>query len=137
MEQNQRFVNALSIGIEIGGTKTQVGIGSAATGLLPGGIVRRQVNRENGANGILRDIVCMVDEILLSQSFTLEDIGKIGIGYGGILDSSRGVVLKSYQIDGWTNYPLKEWAEKQWGKPVCIENDASTAGLAESMLGNG
>src|SRR6266545_2860987 len=116
MGQNQRFVNALSIGIEIGGTKTQVGVGSAETGLLPDGIVRRPVNRENGAQGILGDIVSMVEELLVSKNLTLTDIGKIGIGYGGILDSSRGIVLKSYQIDGWTNYPLKEWAEKQWGK---------------------
>jgi glucokinase len=53
------------------------------------------------------------------------------------LDSARGVVLKSFQIDGWTNFPLREWAEKQWGKPVLIENDASVAGLAESLLGSG
>ena len=137
MKTHKRFADSLSIGIETGGTKTQVGIGSAQTGLLPGGIVRRQVNRENGAAGILDDIVSMVEDILSSKSLTLADINKIGIGYGGILDATRGVVLKSYQIEGWTNFPLKEWAEKQWGKPVFIENDASTAGLAESILGNG
>jgi glucokinase len=127
----------LSIGIEIGGTKTQVGIGSAEHGLLPEGIVRRRVNRENGADGILRDVVSMVDELLTVQSLSPADISRIGIGYGGILDSAHGVILKSFQIDGWTNFPLQEWAERQWGKPVIIENDASTAGLAEYMLGHG
>lgn len=129
--------NLLAIGIEIGGTKTQVGIGSAAQGLLPGGIIRRQVHRDHGAEGILHNLTAMVDELLLSNALTLADISRIGIGYGGILDSSRGVILKSFQIDGWTDFPLKEWAERQWGKPVIIENDASTAGLAEYMLGNG
>ena len=127
----------LSIGIEIGGTKTQAGIGSADQGLLPGGIVRRPVVREHGAEGILRDIVSMVDELLVSNRLKLADIHKIGIGYGGILDSSRGVILKSFQIDGWTDFPLREWAEQQWSKQVYIENDASTAGLAEYALGNG
>ena len=127
----------LSIGIEIGGTKTQAGIGSADEGLLPGGIVRRPVVREHGAEGILRDIVSMVDELLVSNRLKLADIHKIGIGYGGILDSSRGVILKSFQIDGWTDFPLREWAEQQWSKQVYIENDASTAGLAEYALGNG
>jgi glucokinase len=79
----------------------------------------------------------MVDELLDSHNLKLTDVAKIGIGYGGIMDSSRGVVLKSFQIDGWTDFPLREWAQKQWGKPVCIENDASTAALAEYMLGNG
>lgn len=130
-------MDALSIGIEIGGTKTQVGIGSAEIGLLPQGIVRRQVNREHGADGILHDIVSMVDEILTSRHLTIDEIDRIGIGFGGILDSVPGVTLKSYQIEGWTNFPLKEWAERQWGRPVFIENDASTAGLAESIHGNG
>lgn len=132
-----KHANSLSIGVEIGGTKTQVGIGSADKGLLPGGLARRQVNRENGASGILRDTVSMLEEILASQHLRLSDIGKIGIGFGGVLDSARGVTLKSYQIDGWTDFPLKEWAERQWGKPVLIENDASAAGLAEYVLGNG
>jgi glucokinase len=130
-------VASLSIGIEIGGTKTQVGIGTAEKGLLPGGILRKAVNRVDGANGILRDIASMVDQVLTTQQLSLSDVKRIGIGFGGILDSAKGVTLKSFQIDGWTNFPLKEWAEKQWGKPVCIENDASTAGLAESILGNG
>lgn len=130
-------MNSLSIGIEIGGTKIQVGIGSSEAGLLSGSMLRREVHRDRGAQGILRDIQSMVDEILTSRQLTLADIHKIGIGFGGILDSARGVTLKSYQIEGWTNFPLKEWAERQWGRPVFIENDASTAGLAESILGNG
>ncbi len=137
MENDRSSTNLLSIGIEIGGTKTQVGIGSAEFGLLPGGIVRRTVNRENGASGILRDLVSMLDELLSTQGIPISDICKVGIGFGGPLDSSRGVILKSYQIDGWENFPLKEWAEKQWRMPAILENDASTAGLAESILGNG
>lgn len=127
----------MNIGIEIGGTKTQVGIGSKELGLLPGAILRSQVKRENGAQGILRDIVSLADELLASTHLTLADIKSIGIGYGGILDSSRGVLLKSFHIEGWTDFPLQEWAQEQFGKPVRIENDASTAGLAEYFLGNG
>jgi glucokinase len=137
MENDRSSPNLLSIGIEIGGTKTQVGIGSAELGLLPGGLVRRTVNRENGASGILRDLVSMVDELLSTQGIPISDICKVGIGFGGPLDSFRGVILKSFQIEGWENFPLKDWAEKQWRMPVILENDASTAGLAESILGNG
>ena len=128
---------SLSIGIEIGGTKTQVGIGTPDKGLLPGGILRKAVTRVEGANGILHDITSMVDQVLTTQQLRLSDVKRIGIGFGGILDSANGITLKSFQIDGWTNFPLKEWAERQWGKPVRIDNDASTAGLAECKLGNG
>jgi glucokinase len=126
-----------SIGIEIGGTKTQVGIGSAETGLLPEGLVRRTVNREQGASGILRDLVSMVEELLCSKDISISEICKIGIGFGGPLDSARGVILKSFQIDGWTDFPLQEWAEAQWHRPVFVENDASTAALAEYKFGQG
>ena len=134
MEQN---ANSLSIGIEIGGTKTQVGIGTADGKLLPGGILRRPVIRERGATGILEDLVSMVDKVLATHSIGPSQIDKIGIGFGGPLDSARGVILKSFQIDGWTDFPLKEWAERQWGKPVFLEHDASIAGLAEYTVGNG
>lgn len=137
MDMTHKTPGSLRIGIEIGGTKTQVGIGSAEHGLLPGAILRRPVQRENGGEGICRDVVSMVDELLASKHLTLADIGRVGIGYGGILDSSRGITLKSFQIDGWSDFPLKEWAQLQWGKPACIENDASAAGLAEYVFGNG
>lgn len=129
--------NGLVIGIEIGGTKTQVGIGTPDGRLLPGGILRRPVHLEHGAHGILRDTASMVEEVVLSRGLGISDIARIGIGYGGLLDSARGVVLKSYQVDGWTDFPLKAWAQGQWGRPVSIENDASTAGLAEYALGSG
>lgn len=137
MKNDLKTQKSFSIGIEIGGTKTQVGIGSKEQGLLPNAILRRQVKREHGAQGILRDLVSMVDELLETHQLTLAEISRTGIGYGGILDSSRGVILKSFHIDGWTDFPLKMWAEEQWGKPASIENDASTAGLAEYFLGNG
>lgn len=127
---------SLAIGIEIGGTKLQVGVGST-TGSLLSAPVRRQVIREDGAEGILRDISTMVTEVLASAGQTLSDIHQIGIGFGGPVHTEQGVVLKSYQIAGWDGFPLKQWAEKQWGKPVAIQNDANTAGLAEALHGSG
>ncbi len=137
MEKDHSSTQALSIGIEIGGTKTQAGLGSAAWGLLPGGTIRRAVIREQGAGGILQDLVLMVDELLDLNRISISQVSKIGIGFGGPLDSSRGVTLQSFQIDGWTDFPLKDWAEAQWHRPVVLENDASTAGLAEHKFGQG
>jgi glucokinase len=127
----------LALGIEIGGTKVQAGIGSGNGKRLPKGLIRRDVVREYGAEGILRQIIVMVDELLESKRFGLSDISRIGIGFGGIVDTNTGVIVKSYQIDGWNNFPLKEWAEERWNKPVFIQNDASAAGLAEALCGAG
>jgi len=133
---NGDISNSLAIGIEIGGTKIQAGVGSASGKLLMSP-VRKQVIQESGAEGILRDIVVMVADALTSTRHSLSDIDRIGIGFGGVLDTNQGLILKSYQIAGWDNFPLKTWAEKQWEKPVVIQNDASTAGLAEALHGSG
>ena len=126
----------LAIGIEIGGTKLQVGVGST-NGKLLSPPVQRRVVREDGAQGILNSVSSMVAEALASTGYALAEIYKIGIGFGGPVDMSQGVVLKSYQIEGWDGFPLKQWAEKQWDKPVSIQNDASIAGLAEALHGSG
>jgi len=128
--------NSLAIGIEIGGTKIQVGIGST-NGMLLQPPIRKQVIRENGAEGIRADLIAMVKEALNSTKQNMSNIERIGIGFGGVLDTNQGLILKSYQISGWDNFPLKQWAEGQWAKPVVIQNDASTAGLAEALHGNG
>ena len=129
--------NALAIGIEIGGTKIQVGVGSSSGKLLPRGVLQRQVVQEHGADGIRLDLISMVEEILEAKHLGLSEICKIGIGFGGIVDTNTGVIQKSFQIDGWSNFPLKAWAEGQWEKPVFIQNDASVAGLAEALHGSG
>jgi glucokinase len=137
MKENYGPVDPLAIGIEIGGTKIQVGVGTASGKLIPGGIIQRHVVREHRADGIRRDIIAMAEEIIESKHLSLSNISRIGIGFGGIVDTNSGVILKSYQIDGWNNFPLREWAEEQWRKPVFIQNDASAAGLAESLRGSG
>lgn len=126
---------SLAIGLEIGGTKIQVGVGSNNGKLIK--VVQKKVIPEHGALGIRKTIVSMMEEILASTKHQLSDIDKIGIGFGGLVQADKGIVMKSYQIDGWDNFPLKEWSEKQWGKPVIVQNDASSAGLAESIHGSG
>lgn len=128
-------MNPLSIGIEIGGTKIQVGVSSTSGTLLK--IVRQRVIASMGAEGIRSALVAMVAEALRAVDYSLADINQIGIGFGGPVNTDLGVCIKSFQIAGWENYPLRDWAEKQWNKPVFVENDASAAGLAECIHGSG
>jgi len=45
--------------------------------------------------------------------------------------------LVSHQIDGWSDFPLREWLAKKVEVPVVLQNDAKTAALAEATLGAG
>lgn len=134
-EEQASQAKSFALGLEIGGTKIQAGLGWQDGTLHK--VVRKHVRHEQGAAGIRQDLVSMVAELLDSNCHTLSDVQKIGIGFGGPVDAGRGMIITSYQIQGWDRFPLKEWSEKQWGKPVIVQNDASVAGLAESLHGSG
>ncbi len=123
------------IGIEIGGTKLQVGLGGA-----DGTVVKRlreTVDPARGGDGIRCALEDLVPCLIAETGGQMSDLAGIGIGFGGPVDSKRGVTLVSHQVEGWDSFPLKEWAEKRWSLPVKIQNDASLAGYAEAVAGAG
>lgn len=125
----------LRIGIEIGGTKLQAGLGTNAGQILQ--LERRVVDRPAGAAGIRTALVSMLAKLFHAAEKNGTTVESIGIGFGGPVDVRNGHTIQSFQISGWENFPLKKWAEDTWQRPTFINNDASVAGLAESLYGNG
>lgn len=123
------------IGIEIGGTKLQVGVADSSGGLV--GFVRRTVDRTLGATGIRSALVEMVAQALTEGGVEAPEVNGVGIGFGGPYDCRRGRVIRSFQIEGWNDFPLRQWAEDQWHAPVIVRNDAAVAGLGEALQGAG
>ena len=124
-----------AVGIEIGGTKLQMGLGLKDGKIIH--IARDQVDPTRGAEGIRTVIPQLMDDLLQKASLAKKDISGIGVGFGGPVNSRTGITLKSHQIQGWDNFPLQTWLERQFSCPVTIQNDASTAGYAEAMIGAG
>lgn len=117
------------LGIEIGGTKLQLGLG-AGDGRITR-LIRRTVDPPKGAEGIRAQIV----EACRSLDVPVD---AIGIGFGGPVEVDRGGVTKSNQIEGWDGFPLIEWARSALGVPdVVLQNDADTAALGEARFGAG
>lgn len=119
------------LGIEIGGTKLQVGIGPAA-GPHANEILQSKVRPELGAAGILEDIARMGRELIKRQP-----VQRVGIGFGGPVDVSTGRTFKSHHVSGWDDFPLVGWAESVFLAPACVANDCDAAGLAECKWGAG
>lgn len=120
------------IGIEIGGTKLQVGLGTGDGTIVE--MWRETVDVALGAAGIQKQIVQGVGQVTANAQ---RRIAGIGIGFGGPIDDHRRCVIRSHQIDGWGDFPLVQWAEEQFQLPVALGNDADCAGLAEANLGAG
>jgi glucokinase len=123
------------LGIEIGGTKLQLGLGRG-DGVLAG-LWRGGVDVERGADGIREQIVQAVPQLLAKSGMERGQLRGIGIGFGGPVDDATRSVIKSHQIEGWDNFPLAEWISDLVGLPAALGNDADVAGLAETLFGAG
>ena len=119
------------LGIEIGGTKLQlgVGLGDGKFVVPPEPIL---VDRMAGAEGIRREIAKRA-----SMLIQLHKVTRIGIGFGGPIDAARGRTITSHQIAGWQDFPLVEWCRDVLRLPCALGNDADLAALAEAKFGVG
>ena len=123
------------LGIEIGGTKLQLGVGPDDGKLR--GLWRGTVDVAAGPEGIRRQIVVAVPELLAKAGTERSDLRGVGIGFGGPIDDATRTVIKSHQIEGWDNFPLANWISEVVGLPAALGNDADVAGLAEALHGAG
>ncbi len=123
------------LGIEIGGTKLQLGVG-ADDGRLRG-LWRGTVDVAAGSEGIRRQIVAAVPELLARAGIERGALRGVGIGFGGPVDDATHTVIKSHQIEGWDNFPLADWIAEVVDLPAALGNDADVAGLAEALYGAG
>jgi glucokinase len=123
------------LGIEIGGTKLQLGVG-ADDGVLAG-LWRGVVDMSAGPEGIRRQIAQAVPELLAKANIDSSRLKGVGVGFGGPVDDATRTVIKSHQIEGWDNFPLADWVSEVVGLPAALGNDADVAGLAEALHGAG
>ena len=119
------------LGIEIGGTKLQLAVGSG-DGSPPKQLERRAVDAQRGAAGILAQIQTVASDLLQDHP-----VRRIGIGFGGPVDAQNGRVIKSHQIPGWDNVDLSAWCQTRLGMEARIDNDCNVAALAEAQFGAG
>ncbi|MCA9270359.1 MAG: ROK family protein [Planctomycetales bacterium] len=119
------------LGIEIGGTKLQLGIG-AGDGSPLVAVERAHVDPARGAAGILEHIERLGAALLQKHS-----VQRVGVGFGGPVDAAAGRTRKSHQIAGWDDFPLADWCSRTFSTPTVIGNDCDAAALAEARFGAG
>src|SRR5260370_24589417 len=95
------------LGIEIGGTKLQLGVGPADGTLA--GLWRAAVDVAAGPDGIRRQIGAAVPELLSRSGLGRAQVRGVGIGFGGPVDDATHTVIKSHQIEGWDNFRFAYW----------------------------
>lgn len=119
------------LGIEIGGTKLQLGVGDGESAKLVA-LERRDIDRAQGAKAILAQIAQAAGPLVAKYSPR-----RVGFGFGGPVDSVSGVVRKSHQVEGWDGFPIVKWVEENLKLPARLGNDCDVAALAEFRYGAG
>ncbi|QDU78353.1 Glucokinase [Polystyrenella longa] len=119
------------LGIEIGGTKLQLGVGTGERAEFID-FVRLDIDASQGAQGILNQIQ-QAGKTLVEK----HHIKRVGYGFGGPIDGVAGIVRISHQVEGWEQFPLAEWTQETLGVPAVVRNDCDSAALAECCFGAG
>lgn len=128
------MTNKLILGIDIGGTKSAVVIGTAEGVVLARAAAKTDaLDWRSGvqslfglARAVCRDYGCQMSEI-----------AAVGVSCGGPLDFETGTIHAPPNLPGWEAVPLKALLEAEFGLPVCVENDANATALAEHRWGAG
>ena len=118
------------IGVEIGGTKQQVCVGTSGGKILH----RRQVKL--GDDTTAQNILTWIRDTImeLRQDYSIH---AIGVGFGGPIDPGQEQIICSCQIPGWERFRLGDWFRETFGVPAVVRNDTVTGGLGELYLGAG
>ncbi|NLW20651.1 MAG: ROK family glucokinase [Clostridiales bacterium] len=120
------------IGIDLGGTHIAAGVTDSAGRILARDSTPTRAERPYQA--VIADMAACALSALDQSGHSLEEVAALGVGIPGIAQNDRGVVIFCTNL-GWEQVPLREELQRYIDKPVFIDNDATLAGLAESMAG--
>jgi len=126
----KRMKKSLALGVDIGGTKINVGLMDAAGRLLS--VHKSLVHASKEPEMVIAKIL---DSIDLCLSETGQKAKALGVGVAAQVDR-KGVVRNSPNL-GWRNVPLKKKLEKETGLPVVVTNDVRAATWGEWRYGAG
>ena len=124
-----------AIGVNVGGTKVAAGFVDAQGEIHQH--ARAPMNSRGTADERLAAVTNAIDELLKLAPEANNAARRIGICAPGPLDPKSGVVLNPPNLTCWRNYPLAAEIARHYGGSVKLENDAKSAGLAETLWGAG
>ena len=122
----------LYIGVDVGGMSIKAGLVDEEGNILykhscPTGVKRGYV-------AVIRDIAQLGLATVAKSGHSMDEVKAIGIGIPGIMDQHTGIVPFCTNL-AWHDVPILEEMKQYTDLPVYVDNDATVAGLAESVKG--
>ena len=120
------------IGIDLGGTGIKAGVVDEN-----GNIILKDscpTGAERGYGAVIQDMAMLAIDVTKRSGHRMDEIKAIGIGLPGVMDPRTGRVPFCTNL-AWHDVPIIEEMAKYTDRPVFVDNDATVAGLAESVAG--
>lgn len=122
------------IGIDIGGTTTKIGLVDIHQKLIASTVM--DTNAKRPAEEVIGEMATRTLDLLEDQGIAMDQCIGVGIGVPGTIDSKRGIVKYSNNIQ-WENVELTKIMGAYLPIPIRIANDADCAALGEAVAGAG
>ena len=120
------------IGLDVGGTTFKAGVVTE-----DGRIVHKDAmptGIERPYQEIIADMAALCKKVAADAGIEMSEIRSIGVGVPGLFDNKTGMIPFCTNL-GWHDIPFVAEIKKHLDTPVYGDNDATVAGLAESVAG--
>ncbi|MCQ2958297.1 MAG: ROK family protein [Candidatus Gastranaerophilales bacterium] len=124
-----------NIGVDIGGTNVKIALVDDKGVIAYSNSVPTRA--EMGYEYTIQNIINTIKDSLKESNNDISNIGGIGFGLPGQIDSEKGIVRLLPNIPGWVEVPLAEIVQKEFKVPVKLDNDVRVATLGELNFGAG
>ena len=125
-----------SIGVDLGGTNLRIAAVGTDGQLLEK--ITLGVKVALGRDYVIGEMCDAIHRLTDQYRGSGRFVGA-GIGVPGIIDLETGMMRKSANLPGWSDYPVRAEIERRLGAGtrVFLDNDAKMAALGEKWLGAG
>ena len=114
-----------TIGVDVGGTKTAAIRLSADGDILDRSMLPTPAEDPAASLRIVGDAIAKVLD---------DEVTAVGVGAAGLVDVGTGTIVFSPNFT-WRHVPIGAELTERFGLPVTVDNDATAAAWAESLLG--
>jgi len=122
------------LAMDIGGTKTTGALFSEDGKLVDDYTYVRKSQTFKGEEVVYQNTKKVLDKVIEHFGIDMNDVLGIGVGSPGPLNTEQGIVIHA-PLMGWKNFPIAKRLQKDFEKPVKIDNDGNLGALAEQRCG--
>ena len=124
-----------AIGIDVGGTRMQVGLFDANMNILS----EKQflTDKEIGAEELMDLLAQQVRGMVAKAGVNMADVRGAGASFPSYIDYEKGLTVETSNIMSLNDQPVRDMLADRLNLPVYVDNDSNLAALAEHELGAG